>query len=527
MSMRRSFLTPQGVARAFAACLCLTLAVCCAGCQRDARSSRRDTQELIVGAGTDTAVSGAFQARLGVYPLNVNVAEPLVRLSPDYKVEPSLATSWEYRGQNTWRFFLRRGVRFHNGQEFTARAVEWSIEHYAKANVGYSFLTEESVEVVDDYTVDITPSKPNLPLPQQLVHPNYSIFAVDSDPTVKPVGTGAFQMIEYRPNERIVVARNDTYWGEKARLLSITFRFIPDATTRALALQAGEVDLIVDLPREQSAQIAAQPGMVVARSSVGLIMSLQLNAHGAAPYTFLSERSLRQALGYAIDHQTLIQKVWEGEGSDAQNMTAPAILGTYAAQVKGFVYNQSKAAELLEASGWSIGAADGIREKSGRKLQLVLLANPDIDAGTVEFIQAQLKQVGIDAKWNKLPDVGSYAARQNVGEFDINLSLANQNDANPLFLPALIYYSKSTRPFTRWYYVGEKFDRLIESGLQSSNPDDVQRIAAESIHVAIDEEAALIPIAGLFRLYAHKNNVEGFVPHPSSTNQSWSQVSVK
>ncbi|MBA3440177.1 MAG: ABC transporter substrate-binding protein [Pyrinomonadaceae bacterium] len=525
--MRYVYSTSRHVGRAFAwwLSLCLTLAFC-AGCRRSEESNRNEAPELIVGAGTDVAVSGAFQARLGVYPLNVNVAEPLVRLSPDYKVEPSLATSWEYRGQNTWRFFLRRGVRFHNGQEFTARAVEWSIEQYAKGNVGYSFLTEESVKIVDDYTVDITPSKPNIPLPQQLVHPNYSIFASDTDPAVKPIGTGAFQMIEYRPNERIVVMRHESYWGEKARLPRITFRFIPDATTRVLALQAGEVDLIVDLPREQAAQIAAQPNLTVARSPVGLIMSLQLNIHGAEPHTLLTERLLRQALGYAIDRQTLIQKVWEGEGSEAQNMTAPAILGVYAAQVKGFAFNQNKAAELLEASGWSVGA-DGIREKNERKLQLIFLANPDIDAGTVEFIQAQLKQVGIDAKWNKLPDVGSYAARQNDGEFDINLSISNQNDANPLFLPALIYYSKSSRPFTRWYYVGEKFDRLIEIGLQSSNPDDVQRIAAESIHVAIDEEAALIPIAGLFRLYAHKRTVEGFVPHPSSTNQSWSQIFLK
>jgi len=513
--------------RAWLLVLCLTLALAlCASCQRSAENNRNGASELIVGAGTDVAVSGAFQARLGIYPLNVNVAEPLVRLSPDFKVEPSLATSWEYRGQNTWRFFLRRGLRFHNGQEFTAQAVRWSIAQHAKGRFGYSFLTEDSVKIVDDYTVDITPSRPNIPLPQQLVHPNYSIFAPDTDPAVKPIGTGAFQMAEYRPNERIVVTRNDSYWGEKARLQSITFRFIPDATTRVLALQAGEVDLIIDLPREQAAQVAAQPNLTVARSPVGVMMSLQLNIHGNKPYTLLADRSLRQALGYALDRQTLVQKVWEGEGSEAQNMTVPTILGPYAEQVKGFGFDQNRATQLLEASGWRVGT-DGIREKKGGKLQLVLLAHSEIDAGTVEFVQAQFKRVGIDAQWNKLPDIGSYAARQTAGEFDLNLTISNQNDANPLFLPALIYYSKSTRPFTRWCYVGDKFDRLIETGLQSSNPDDVQRIAAESIHVAIDEDAAMIPVAGLFRLYAMKKNVEGFAPHPSSTNQSWSQVFVK
>ena len=503
--------------------LCLTLAFF-AGC-RSAQNNQNGKQELTVGAGTDVAVSGAFQARLGVYPLNVNVAEPLVRLTSDFKVEPALATSWEYRGENTWRFNLRRGVRFHNGQEFTSRAVQNSFALHVKGKYGYSFLTEDSVKIIDDHTVDITPSRPNLPLPQQLVHPNYSIFAPDTDPAVMPIGTGPFRIAEYRPNERIVATRYDEYWGEKALLERITFRFIPDATTRVLALQAGEVDLVIDLPREQATQIESQPDLQVARSPVGVIMSFQLNIHGKDPYTLLASHSLRQAIGMAIDRQTLVKTIWDGEGSDAQNMTVPAILGVYANQVKGFEFDQNKAKQLLEADGWKL-AADGIREKNGRKLQLVLLAHTEIDAGTVEFIQAQLKKVGIDAQWNKLPDIGTYSARQNDGEFDLTLTVSNQNDANPLFLPALIFYSKSTRPFARWNYVGDKFDKLIETGLQSSNPDDVKRIAAESIHVAIDEEAAMIPVAGLFRLYAMKKKVQGFSPHPSSTNQSWTSVFV-
>ena len=76
-------------------------------------------QQLVVAAGADSSPSGAFQARLGVYPLNVNVAEPLVRLTPDFRVEAQLATSWEYLGKNTWRFHLWKGVKFHDGQPLT------------------------------------------------------------------------------------------------------------------------------------------------------------------------------------------------------------------------------------------------------------------------------------------------------------------------------------------------------------------------------------------------------------------------
>ncbi|MBA2731707.1 MAG: hypothetical protein H0U54_02320 [Acidobacteria bacterium] len=505
--------------------LCLSLVIL-AGCQGDANRASASKQELIVGAGADVSATGAFQARLGVYPLNTNVAETLVRLTPDYGVEPLLATRFEYVGQNTWRFYLRRGIRFHDGQEFNARAVQSSIAQHVKGGFGYSFLDENSIKIVDDFTVDITPTQPNLPLPQQLVHPNYSIFAPNTDPSIKPVGTGPFRWVEYKRNERIIVERNEDYWGEKARLNRITFRFFPDATTRVLSLLNNEVDLVIDLPREQVSTIAGRSDFTVERAPVGLLLSFQINAHGNKPYDLLSNRMLRRAIGYALNRRELIEKVWGGEGADVQNMTVPAILGPHANLVKGFTYDAQQAAQLMDAEGWRMDQ-DGVREKDGRKLRLVMLASTELDAGTIELMQAQLRQVGIDVQWAKLPDVGSYASRLNSGEFDLNLGLSNQNDANPLFLPALIYYSKSGRPFARWYYAGEKFDRVVEQGMQASDPLEVQRFAAESIHIAIDEEAVNVPVAGVLRLYAMKKTVDGFAPHPSQTNQSWAQVNLR
>ena len=478
----------------------------------------------MVGAGADATPSGAFQARLGVYPLNTNVAEPLVRLTADYRVEPLLATRWELRGANTWRFHLRRGVRFHDGRLLDARAVQASLAQVAGANLGYSSLTEDGIRVVDDSTVDLTPRQPNLRLPEQLVHPNYSIFAIGTDPAVAPVGTGPFRFVDYRPNEHIIVARNDAYWGEKARLERITFRFYSDAITRTLALSAGEVDLVIDMPRQQVAAVARRPELRITRAPPGLTLALQLNIHGREPYSLLSRRSLRRAISLGLDRERLVGQVWEGEGFAVQNMTVPAVLGPFAGLVHGLPYDPGQAAALLEAEGWRVGSG-GIRERQGRRLRLVLLANPEIDAETPEFIQAELRNIGIQIEWVKLPDLGSYAARLTRGEFDLNLGISNQNDANPLFLPALIYYSKSTRPFARWHYVGGEFDRLVERGMKTSNPAEAQRLAAEAIHLAVDEESALVPVATLFRLYALKAGVEGFVAHPSSTNQSWVRVS--
>jgi len=145
----------------------------------------------------------------------------------------------------------------------------------------------------------------------------------------------------------------------------------------------------------------------------------------------------------------------------------------------------------------------------------------------VELLQAQLRRVGIDARWVRLPDAGSLNDRIGAGRFDVNLSLSNQNDADPLFLPALQFYSKSTRPFARWLRVGVQFDSVVDAGLATKEPAEMQRLAAEAIRIAVDEEAVTIPVAGLFRIYAMSAAVQGFTAHPAQTHQSWTAVHLR
>ena len=461
-----------------------------------------------------------------MYPLNTNVAQPLVSLTPDYRVEPLLATRWAYRGGNTWRFVLRQGVRFHDGQPLTAAAVRSSLEQVVRAGLGSTTnLGENSMRVVDDSTIDLTPRAPNLRLPEQLVHPNFSIFALGTDPAVRPIGTGPFRFVEYVPHQRIIVERNPEYWGMPARLERITFRFYPDATTRVLALSAGSVDLIMDLSREQVPAVSRNRDLAVARAPPGFVLSFQVNAHGRPPHDLLSDRTIRRAIAVAIDREQIVQRLWQGEAVAVQNMTVPAVLGSFAGMVQGFSYAPDTARRLLDAAGWRIGP-DGLRARAGRTLRLVLLANPEAEAATVEFLQAQLRDVGIGVQWVRLADIGSYAARLNRGEFDLNVSASNQNDANPLFLPSLIHYSKSERPFSRWQRVGAEFDHLVEGGIRTPDPAEARRLAAAAIHLAVDVEAIAIPIAALIRLYGVRRAVRGFVPHPSQTNQSWAEVTL-
>lgn len=484
----------------------------------------RDT--LVVGAGEDVSPSGAYQARLGVYPLNTNVAEPLTRLTSDFRVEPLLAVRWEPVGERTWRFHLRRGVRFHDGSPLNAEAVRRSLEEVFEGGLGYGPLEPGAVRVVDDSTVEITSREPDRRLPERLVHPNWSIFAPGTDPGIHPVGTGPFRWVEYRPHRRIVVERNEEYWGEAPHLRRIVFRFLPDATTRTLALLAGEVDLVMDLPRQQVPAVERREELGVARATVGQMMNLHLNLHGRGDYDLLSDPTLRRAIALGIDRERLVGGIWMGEGEAVQNMTVPAILGPWAGRVTDFPYHPERAARLLDRAGWVRGPA-GVRERDGRRLRLELLASPELEAGTAEYIQAQLRALGMDVALVRPPDVAAHYDRLVSGRFHLNVALPNQNDGNPLFLPALIFHSASDRPFARWHLVGPRFDSLVDAGLRAVDPDSARRLAAEAIAVALHEEVALVSVAGRWRLYGKRAVVEGFEPHPSQTNQSWTGVWIR
>ena len=486
-----------------------------------------EKQELIIGAPADTYVlDPPEKATLGMYATNTGIYDNLVRVTPEYQVEPMLATAWEFVAPNTWRFKLRQGITFHDGQKFTAQAVKYTMDRIAKAGGGTPGIGPDSVKIVDDATVEITPSRPNLRLVQQITHPQYSIIAPGSDPATKPVGTGPFKFVEYVKAERIVVERNADYWGDKAKLTKMTFRFYPDDNTRVLALKSGEAQFVYDPPREITGELGGTQGLKVATSKVGAYEALYINSRGAAPYDIGTDPLVREAIALAVDKTSVVRDMWRGNAEVNSSMIPVRILGDSANLVKGTATDLNKAKQLLDKAGWTAGS-DGMRAKGGRKLSLVMIVGfptPEIHRPMPELVQAQLKAVGIDMKIETTPDSVSYSARLKAGTGDLWAELGNQNDANPCFLPDLLFYSKGTGDYAKLFAPGAKFDGFIEGCRAAITAADVQKNAAQAMQVIIDEEHTVVPLAGIFRIYAMKNTVQGFEPHASRTNQRWEGV---
>jgi len=503
--------------------LCLLLVACSAN-----RRASTET-ELVIGARADDYVVEPLKSKLGMYPLNLQICEPLVRVTADYQIEPLLATRWERNG-NTWRFFLRPGVVFSTGQPFTSEAIKYTFERMVKGDLPgtyqHTYIGADSVQIVDALTVDITPQRPNMRLLEQIGHSNYGIIAPGTEPATEPIGTGPFKLVEYRRGEWIKIERNEHYWGQRPPLGRLTFRFLPDDTTRVLALQAGEVGMILDVPREQAGTLRAEAGTRVMEAPVGRVASILLNIHGSPPFTLLSEKNLRRAIALAIDRRTLIETVWEGNGEMSSTIGPRAMLGDYAQLVRGIPYDANQAAELLAQAGW-IPGTDGVRTRGGRRLSLTLIAWPELASATLEYVQEQLALAGIELRIVKSPDMASYTARIESGEFDLDLEAANQNDANPIFLPALRFYSKATSRTVRYFAPGSRFDEIVEAGLEAAARDEVQRRSAEAQRTLVDEETIVIPLAGLKRIYAMRDNVKGLDPHPSLLNQRWDTIYIQ
>ncbi|MGI8707196.1 MAG: ABC transporter substrate-binding protein [Actinomycetota bacterium] len=509
----------------------LLLSACSVGEGSDDESSESVEQKLVVGADEDGYTTEGAEADVGQYPLNVNIFESLVRMDENYEIEPSLATKWEFVAPNTWRFELREGVEFHDGTPFDAEAVKYSFDRVAKTGGGTPGFEKGGTKVVDDYTVEITPQFDNRRLLEQLVHPSYSIIAPDSNPGEEPIGTGPFSLVEYKRQQRIVVERYDGYWGEPAQLEEITFSFLPDPNARRLALEAGEVDLVLDVAREAIPDLESK-GFLIAESQPGAYSAMYLNISGQKGYTILQDSNVRHAIGYAIDRETLIGGIFEGLATDEQTMVPSRLLGeSGASEVEGFTYDQAEAERLLDESGWTMGSG-GVREKDGEPLRLELINGfPSAsDHGAVpEYIQGQLGDVGIEVEIVKTPDTASYEERLATGEGDIWMEQGSQNDANPLFLPALLFWSVGLFGdigYQQLFAPGAEFDALIEDALASPDPEEVKQIVGDAMHVLIDQEAVVIPLAGLYRLNVLSDQVQGFQTHPSALQIQYNSVSM-
>lgn len=447
-----------------------------------------------------------------------NIYEALLIQDENMELQPGLATEWEMVDDLTWQFTLREDVIFHDGSEFNADVVQANFERILDEDIASprAFLYEmvEEINVVDDYTVEFVTEYPFSPLPAHIAHnggglmsaeviaEDYEAIENGSEPgsviNENPVGTGPFVFESWTPGDEIVLNRNDDYWGGAPALDSITFRVVPEGSTRLADLETGAIHISDPLSPSDVSRVEGTDGMSVnSQPSVGLSY-IGFNAQ-KEPF---DDPLVRQAISKAIDKDTIINGIYDGVGLPAESPLAPDVFG-YDENVSGLEYNVEEARELLAEAGYEDG------------FSTTLWTNDNQDRiDTATAVQAQLQEIGIDVQIEQV-EWGAYLEDTAAGEHDMFILgwTTVTGDADYGMYP-LFHSDNFGEAGNRTFFATDELDSLLEEARQSSDEDERLDLYSRAQEILVDE-APMLYIHHQEFLLAVSDDVEGLWQHPT------------
>ncbi len=326
--------------------------------------------------------------------VSFNLFDNLTSRHPDGKLYPGLAAEWKLEGPTTWRFKLRQGVKFHNGDPLTSADVKYSIERTydpaAKTMVATVFGTIEKIDAPDASTVVITTKKPDPLLAARLafyggqVVPKKYLESVGNDAfNAKPVGSGPVRFTSWVKDDRAVLEANPDYWGGKIDMDRWIMRPIPETAPRIAALLKGEVDAITQLPPDQEERVAGNASTRVAGALYAGLYVLAVNSKRPP----LDNPLVKQALSLAIDRESIVKELWRGRGVVPNGPIAKGD-NHFDASLPPLPYSPAEAKDRLKKAGYK-----------GEEIFIeTTVAYVSQDKAMAEAIAAMWKDVGVNVK---------------------------------------------------------------------------------------------------------------------------------
>lgn len=471
-------------------------------------------RELTVGLASEPSSIDPHYHNLT--PNNALARQVFDRLiMPDEKqvLRPGLAVSWKALDDLTWEFKLREGVTWHDGSPFTGDDVVFTFERAPEVpNSPSSFgtyLKGKTIEKLDDFTVRIKTETPYPLMPNDI-----STFSIvsrkhgegagteDYNSGKAAIGTGAYKFVEWVPGDRIVLARNDDFWGEKPEWEKVTIKPIKSGPARLAALLAGDVDFIEGVPTTDIERLRDDKEITLSQGISNRVIYLHLDhfrddspfvkaADGGAIENPLRDARVRKAISKAINRDAIVSRVMEGVAVKAGQLLPEGFFGV-SAKLQPVDYDPEGAKKLLAEAGVGDGFQLTIHGPNDRYIN---------DAKIAEAIAQMLTRVGIKTAVETMPKSVYFkrASRGAEGLPEFSLILvgwgAGTGEASSPLKSVLHTYDKE-RGFgasNRGRYSNPAVDKLVEEAL--STIDDGKRAAllAEATEVAI-EDGGIIPL---------------------------------
>ena len=449
--------------------------------------------------------------------INNLVYEYLAARQKDMKMGPALATSWKNTSPTTWVFNLRRGVKFHDGSDFTADDVVFSFDRARLSSVTFKLYANQAgtVRKIDDYTVEFTTPVPNpvmaesvgsifimskkwcekhgVQKPQDLTKKEESFAARNA------MGTGPYKLVSYEPGVKTTHAKFSDWWGirdrmDESNIDSIEYRPIGNAATRMAAMRSGQLDFVLDPPVQDVASLKADPALRVIEGPEVRIIMIGFDQHrdelafsdvkGKNPF---KDRRVRLALYQAIDVNAIKTSVMRGLAiptaiplPDAKGAGVPASLD------KRYPYDPAAAKKLLAEAGYPNGFGFTLHCPNDRYIN---------DEKICVALAGMWARVGVNVRVESLPKA-QYFPRATKREYSAFMSGWGGGSSDAIFLLKPTMHSPDNQGSGDANYGGfrnEKLDALIDRIDGEMNPAERQKMIDESIRI-LQQEVHVIPL---------------------------------
>ena len=479
------------------------------GCSKSDSATGKTKQILTVATPYD-AKSLDPHATNDVASSNViaQLYETLVGLNDKGEVIPRLAESFQRVDPLTYEFKLKKGVKFHNGEELKASDVKFSLER-ALTPMGAPIahivgeIDPAGFKIVDDYTIIVKTKTAFAGFLPSLAHTGGSILnekavkAAGKDYSQKPVGTGPFKFTKWAKGDRVELERFDGYYGTKPQFKNMIIRVIVEPTNRAIELESGSVDIAYEISTNDLKRVQENKDLKLLRIMDNSITHMGMNTH-KKPF---DDVRVRQAISYAIDSKIVVDSVWRGIGTVATGPIPPNVKYANKALVP-HEYNPEKAKQLLAEAGLANGFRTSVWTNDRKER---------IDMATI--MQNQLKQVGIIVDI-KVMEWGAYLDGTSKGEQEMYIiGWTSQINDPDMSLYAMFHSSKFGAGGNRPFYKNKQVDGLIEQGRQMIDSEARQTLYFD-LQNMINADAPWIYLNVGEQVVGTKKMIKGFVPSP-------------
>ncbi|HKF72182.1 MAG TPA: ABC transporter substrate-binding protein [Stellaceae bacterium] len=439
-----------------------------------------------------------------------HIFDRLVHQDAKQRLVPGLAVSWKPIMDAVWEFKLRPGVTFQDGAALTADDVIFSIERADKvpnSPASFAIYTKavKGIEVIDPLTLHIKTGTPYPLLPNDL-----STVAIqakraaagkgteDFNNGTAAIGTGPYKFVEWVPGNRLVLARNDKYWGPKPDWAKVTMRPIPNNAARVAALLAGDVDFMENVPTADLARLKQNPVVRVVQTVSNRVIYLHLDSNrDQSPFVLdndgkplprnpLKDRRVRLAISKAINRAAIVERVMEGAAIPAGQLLPDGFFGV-SPNLKPMVYDPEGAKRLLAEAGYPEGFRLTLHSPNDRYVN---------DEKVAQAVAQMLSRVGIKTDVQAMPQA-VYFSRASKLEFSFMLlgwGADTGEPSSPLkSLLATTNPAKGMGTANRGRYSNPKLDALLEEALATVDDEKRAGLLAQATEAGI-EDAGIIPL---------------------------------